>query len=79
MIERLFLAHPRNVGESYSEHASIGLTFGVKMVLAGMKCMIHGVIPSAFPTAASDEVRSLGRELDARRQQVSNQFPDYVI
>lgn len=79
MIERLFLAHPRDVGESYRQHAAIAASFGAKMVLAGAKCLIHAVIPSVFPTAASDQVRSLHRELDARRQQVSNQFPDYVI
>lgn len=79
MIDRLFFAHPRKVGESYGQHASIAASFGAKMVVAGAKCLVHAVIPAVFPTAASDQVRSLHRELDGRRQQALNQFPDYVI
>lgn len=79
VIERVFLAHPRNVRESYCRHASIAMSFGAKMVMAGAKCMIHAVIPSAFQTSASDVVRALHRELEARRPQDATQCRDYVI
>jgi len=79
MIDRMFLAHPRRVGETYAVHARIALTFGGRMVLAGCKCMIHAAIPALFPTAASDKVRELNGELDTRRRHAANQYPDYII
>lgn len=79
MIDRLFLAHPRSVGEDYLEHARIATGFGGAMVLAGLKCIVHGALPALFATAASDKVRKLHQELDTRRRQAAHQFPDYVI
>lgn len=78
MIDRMFLAHPRRVGETYAEHARIALVFGGRMIFAGCKCIVHGAIPALFPTAASDKVRELNGELDMR-QRAADRYPDYVI
>lgn len=79
MIDRFFLRHPREVGESYIEHARIALGFGGRMVIAGCKCMLHAAFPALFPTAASDKVRELNKELDMRRRKAADHYPDYVI
>lgn len=79
MIDRVFFAHPRSVGESYAEHARIALAFGGRMVVAGCKCVVHAAVPALFPSAASDSIRALGGELETRRSRVVDDYPDYVI
>ncbi|MBL8657834.1 MAG: hypothetical protein JNJ92_10850 [Altererythrobacter sp.] len=79
MIDRLLMAHPRTVGETYSEHAGIASRFGVTMVVGGVKCLIHAVLPSVFERSASDCVTKLNGELTRRRAASADSFPDYVI
>lgn len=79
MIRRIFLDHPCDVGETYSQHASIAASFGGRMLAAGAKCLVHAIVPSLFPTAGSDAVRQLHRELDGRQQAAGGRFIDYVI
>lgn len=67
MIDRLFLSHPRSVGESYTEHAAVAGKFGATMVVGGLACMIHAVLPSVFPRAASDRVKRLYAQMVARQ------------
>jgi Family of unknown function (DUF6356) len=59
MIARLFTAHPETVGESYTEHFSVATHFGVRMVLAGLACLVHAVLPFAFVTTGSQTIRQL--------------------
>ena len=79
LIDRLLLAHPRTVGESYAEHAGIATRFGATMVVGGVKCLIHAVLPSVFERAASDCVTRLNGELTRRRAASAESYPDYVI
>lgn len=79
MIDRMFFAHPRSVGENYAEHARIALAFGGRMVFAGCKCVVHAAIPALFPSAASDSIRELSGELQTRRSHAVDHYPDYVI
>lgn len=59
MIDRTFLAHPRSVGESYWQHFRVAGSFGVAMVVGGLKALVHAVLPNAFETAGSDTIRRL--------------------
>ena len=59
MIDRIFLAHPRTVGESYWEHFCVAGSFGVAMIGGGLKAMVHAVFPNAYETAGSDAIRRL--------------------
>ena len=59
MIARLFTAHPEAVGESYTEHFGVASRFGLRMVLAGLACLVHAVLPFAFVTTASQTIREL--------------------
>ena len=59
MIDRLFLSHPRSVGESYWEHFRVASSFGRAMIAGGTKAMIHAVFPNAYETAGSDTIRRL--------------------
>ncbi len=59
MIERYFLEHPRSVGESYTEHLSTAGLFGATMILAGMACLVHALIPRLFVKTGSAAIARL--------------------
>ena len=78
LLDRILLAHPRTVGESYVEHAGIAGRFGATMVAGGLKCLVHAVLPSVFERSASDCVAKLNRELTRRRAAAPDANPDYI-
>jgi len=59
MIKRLFILHPRSVGETYAEHLVMAGWFGVSMVAAGVACLIHAVIPGLFEKTGSAVIARL--------------------
>ncbi len=67
MIDRLFLDHPRSVGESYLEHQRQAFVFGAAMLLAGLPCVIHGLIPGVFPRRGRVTVSSLHQRMVQNR------------
>lgn len=62
----LFAKHPASVGETYSEHLTNAAWFGLQLVGAGLACLIHAVVPIAFPHRASDTVGDLSKQLADR-------------
>jgi Family of unknown function (DUF6356) len=62
-----FTAHPATVGESYGEHLVTATSFGGRMVLAGLACMLHGLLPFLFVRTGSRAVSELNAQLVARR------------
>jgi hypothetical protein len=66
-IFRWFAAHPASVGESYGEHLATATSFGGRMVLAGIACMLHGLLPFLFVRTGSRTVSELNAQLIARR------------
>lgn len=78
MIDRLFLSHPRSVGESYGEHARTAARFGMAMVLGGVACMIHALVPALFPRAASDRVKRLYGQMKARQPAFAEHRPAFT-
>jgi hypothetical protein len=67
MISRLFTSHPRDVGETYVEHLAAAGGFGVRMVVGGVACMIHAVVPALFITTGSGTVKRLYELMVAKR------------
>jgi len=67
MIRRLFLDHPREVGESYGEHFMTASRFGVTMIVGGLKAIVHGIFPSLCTTSGSDTVRGLHKIMVEKR------------
>ena len=67
MIRRIFLDHPKTVGETYWEHFGVATGFGRTMIVGGIKAVLHGIFPSIFKTAGSDTVRSLHAVLVEKR------------
>ncbi|QAY75495.1 DUF6356 family protein [Sphingosinicella sp. BN140058] len=77
MFDRLFLAHPRSIGESYPEHAAMAARFGATMVVGGLACIVHAVFPAVFATTASDRVKQLYRQMKARQPAFKAQPPAF--
>jgi hypothetical protein len=59
-----FTAHPRDVGESYLEHAAFACRYGVKMTLGGVAALVHGVFPFLFQKTGSRITRELNQTLE---------------
>ena len=59
MIARWLFAHPASVGESYTGHLRFAMRFGGSMMLGGLACMVHGLLPFCFTTSGSRRVRAL--------------------
>ena len=56
MLDKLLMAHPRDIGETYGEHAGHALYIGFKMLGGGIACLVHAVLPGLFVRTASDAV-----------------------
>ncbi len=78
MFNRVFLDHPRDVGESYGEHFATAMGFGVRMVAGGLACIVHGFVPVLFVRTASDTVKSLYATMKARQPAFAEQPPAFT-
>lgn len=73
VIRRLFLDHPASVNETYLEHLLGAMSFGIRMMLGGLACMIHGLLPAAFTTRGSDAIRVLHDRMVVNRRKTGVQ------
>ena len=65
---RVFAEHPASVGESYTEHLVSAVCFGTRMVLAGIACLVHGVLPFLFVRTGSRAIAELNERMIADRR-----------
>ena len=70
-----FTKHPEAVGESYGEHFMVATSFGRAMILGGLACMVHGILPFLFTSTGSQTVKRLHERMvvSRRRAEVSAQ------
>lgn len=66
-FDRIFIAHPESVGETYFEHMGVATSFGVRMILGGIACCFHGLIPAVFERTGSNQIRVLHDRMIANR------------
>jgi hypothetical protein len=64
-VRNPFTAHPRDVGETYVEHAVFACRYGAKMTLGGIAAVLHGLLPFLFQTTGSRITRELNATLEA--------------
>jgi hypothetical protein len=67
ILDRVFLAHPRTVDESYLEHCCFAARIGSRLLLAGMAAMVHAIVPCLCETTASRIVLAMNSDIVARR------------
>lgn len=70
MLNRLFLEHPRRMGETYGEHMAIAGSFGIAMVAGGLACLVHAILPCVFTSTGSGVVSRLYRRMVTDRTAV---------
>ncbi|MBK9010807.1 DUF6356 family protein [Novosphingobium sp.] len=77
---RLFTDHPASVGESYGEHLVMASGFGLRMILGGIACLIHGLLPFLFVRTGSAQIAQLHDTMVAkRRRKPHSAVFDFVI
>jgi hypothetical protein len=77
---KLFTEHPASLGESYGEHLAMASGFGLRMILGGCACLIHGLLPFLFVRTGSAQISELHSAMVAGRNR--KQMPavlDFVI
>lgn len=79
MFTKLFTDHPRSIGETYGQHARTALSFGARMVVGGLACMVHAVVPGVFVKTASRTVVQLDAEMRGRKPTPEAEEFAYVI
>jgi hypothetical protein len=78
MIDRLFLAHPRRMRETYFVHAATAARFGLVMIAGGLAALVHALVPALFARAASDRVKILYGEMKARQPAFAGRLPAFA-
>jgi hypothetical protein len=69
-VFKMFTAHPESLGESYGEHLAAASSFGARMILAGIACMLHGLMPFLFSRTGSRAIIELNERMLARKKGV---------
>jgi hypothetical protein len=70
-INQLFTEHPAAVGETYGEHLVQASSFGTRMILAGLACLIHGLFPFLFVRTGSAAISSLHARMVTHRSRTA--------
>lgn len=81
MMDRLnhaFTEHPASVGETYGEHFVHANSFGIRMVLGGFACMLHGFFPFLFAKTGSRQIETLHGKMVVNRSKLPAPI-DFVI
>jgi len=68
---RAFTEHPASVGESYGEHMAQATCFGVRMIGAGIACLVHGLVPFLFVRTGSAAIAEVSDPMIANRRRTS--------
>jgi len=71
LVQKIFLDHPRSVGETYYQHLGCAARYGFRLTGAGLACLIHALAPALFKDTASGVVIGMSRELLERRSQAA--------
>lgn len=69
-LRRLFTEHPESIGETYLVHLGHASRFALQMMMAGIACLVHSVLPFLFADTASRVVTQLHQQMVAARRGV---------
>ena len=81
MIARLFLDHPRSLGMSWLGHGTGAIMIGLRLVGAGLACLVHALVPAWFTETAGRTVSDLHDYMMRRKMGAPDPhaWPDYEI
>ena len=66
-MKNLFTEHPTTVGESYFEHLFAAAHFSASLLLAGIVCLVHALLPFLFVKTGSQLVSQLYQRMVTQR------------
>ena len=69
MLDKLLMEHPRDIGETYGEHAGHALYIGLRLLGGGLACLVHALLPGLFVRAASEAVDDIQSLMSKRTSQ----------
>ncbi len=72
MVKRAFTEHPASVGETYGQHMGQAASFGGWMILGGLACLIHGLLPFAFKSTGSKIITRLHARMVIHRDRCAD-------
>lgn len=64
---KAFTEHPASVGETYFQHLRMSFSFGFRMCVAGMGCLLHGIFPFLCTRSGSKMICELHTEMVTHR------------
>ncbi len=64
---RAFTEHPASVGETYTEHMARATCFGLRMIGAGIACLVHALLPFMFVRTGSAAIAELNDRMVVNR------------
>jgi Family of unknown function (DUF6356) len=73
-LRYLFSEHPASVGESYLAHLLAASAFALRLIAAGLGCLVHALLPFVFVRTGSNCVMRLHQEMLARRRTQDDRF-----
>ncbi|HWH23093.1 MAG TPA: DUF6356 family protein [Allosphingosinicella sp.] len=71
MATNPFTHHPREVGESYTQHLVTAAGFAATMLIGGLGVMIHAILPFLFENTGSRTMDKLHRRMRRRVDKVN--------
>ncbi|QUD89689.1 DUF6356 family protein [Phenylobacterium montanum] len=74
MFKRLFLDHPRTVNETYFEHQRAAFFYGSTLLVAGLACIVHGLVPALCTTSGSRRVNKLSHHMGERKRRAAEEL-----
>jgi len=66
-LKTLFSDHPASVGETYGQHMGMAASFGGRLILAGLACLVHGILPFLFVKTGSAAITDLHQRMVTHR------------
>jgi uncharacterized membrane protein len=69
--------HLDEVGETYGEHFTHAGSYGVTLLVAGVACMVHAILPFLFERTASDCIKTLHARMSARGR-MEHELPNFA-
>ena len=81
MINRIFSEHPQSLGMTWASHASGAVNIAVRLIGAGVACLVHAIVPAWFTETAGRTVTQMYQEMARRKAGSANPsaWPDYEI
>ncbi len=67
ILHEPFTRHPAAVGETYLQHLASAAGFSLRMIGAGLCCLIHGLLPFLFVRTGSSTIIGLHERMVANR------------